>query len=462
MSSDAGARLDGAEPAIEMVGLGKRYEIYDRPHHRLLQTMLRGRRNFCREFWALADVTLSVNRGETVGVIGRNGSGKSTLLQLVAGTLTPTTGMVRTRGRIAALLELGSGFNPEFTGRENVYLNGAILGVARREMEEAFPAIEAFAGIGEFIDQPVKIYSSGMVVRLAFSVAVHVTPEILIVDEALAVGDTAFQSKCLDRIRRIQESGVAILLVSHAANTVIEFCDRAAYLDAGRLIAVGSCREIVERYTNDIVSSYGGTPLAPASPGVRSDPEMPVAASLEARENAPRPATEIVNVSLLDEGGRDKVVFGYGERVRVRVEVVFHEPNQAPCFGIQLKSIDDIALWACTTRAMGLKPAAGEAGKRGVFEWLLSTHLGGARYVVALGCGSVATGEYIPHSRMHYAAHFDVLPRPRHGTGWLEPSAIFVDAGISGSAALAPSWPLAPPTVGRRESGNALPSETAR
>lgn len=433
MSNDAGVRFDGAEPAIEMVGLGKRYEIYDRPHHRLLQTILRGRRNFYREFWALSDVTLSVNRGETVGVVGRNGSGKSTLLQLVAGTVTPTTGVVRTRGRIAALLELGSGFNPEFTGRENVFLNGAILGVARREMEEAFPAIEAFAGIGEFIDQPVKIYSSGMVVRLAFSVAVHVTPEILIVDEALAVGDTAFQSKCLDRIRRIQESGVAILLVSHSVNTVIEFCDRAAYLDAGRLVAVGRCREIIERYSNDMISSSGGTPLKPRSRHALMDIEE-APATLASGEGAQRATTEIIDVSLLDEDGQPKLAFGQGERLRVRVEVAFHEANEAPCFGVQLKSVDDIVLWACTTQVMDLKLAPRGAGTRAVYEWSLNAHFGGGRYVVALGCGSLETGSYQTHSRMYYAAHFDVLPQPRRGRGWLEPLAAFADKGPIGAS----------------------------
>jgi lipopolysaccharide transport system ATP-binding protein len=229
--------LSDAPPAIEVSGLAKRYEVYRKPHHRLLQTVLRGRHAFYQEFWALRDVSLSVRRGETLGIIGRNGSGKSTLLQLVAGTLNPTAGSVRARGRVAALLELGSGFNHEFTGRENVYLNGAILDIPRREMDRAFPAIEKFADIGEFIDQPVKTYSSGMMVRLAFAVAVHVTPDVLIVDEALSVGDTAFQSKCLDRIRRMQEDGVAIMLVSHSANTIIEFCDRAAYLDRGRLAA---------------------------------------------------------------------------------------------------------------------------------------------------------------------------------------------------------------------------------
>ena len=176
----------------------------------------------------------------------------------MAGTLAPTAGTVLARGRVAALLELGSGFNPEFTGRENAFLNGAILGIPRRDMAASMRAIERFADIGEFIDQPVKTYSSGMLVRLAFAVAVHVTPDVLIVDEALAVGDTAFQSKCLERIRAMQRSGVAIVLVSHSANAVIEFCDRAVYLDGGRMVADGEPRAVLERYSNDVVSREGG------------------------------------------------------------------------------------------------------------------------------------------------------------------------------------------------------------
>jgi lipopolysaccharide transport system ATP-binding protein len=241
------------EAAIVVRGLGKRYEMYERPHHRLLQTLLRGRRNFFREFWALRNVNFQIARGETVGIVGRNGSGKSTLLQLITGTLSPTEGAVDVHGRIAALLELGSGFNPEFTGRENVFLNGAILGISRREMQAALPSIEEFAQIGDFIDQPVKVYSSGMMVRLAFAVAIHVTPNILLVDETLAVGDVAFQSKCLDRIRRLQEGGTAILLVSHSPNTIIEFCSRAVYLDRGTVVNIRPCRDVLEKYENDLV-----------------------------------------------------------------------------------------------------------------------------------------------------------------------------------------------------------------
>lgn len=424
------ASLDSAEPAvareptdfaIETAGLGKRYEIYDRPHERLLQTLLRGRRTFYREFWALSDVTLAVKRGETVGLIGRNGSGKSTLLQLVAGTLTPTTGTVRTRGRVAALLELGSGFNPEFTGRENVYLNGAILGIGRREMDKAFGAIEAFADIGDFIDQPVKSYSSGMTVRLAFAVAVHVTPDILIIDEALAVGDTAFQSKCLARIRQMQRSGVAILLVSHSPNTIVEFCDRAAYLDRGRLVASGSCREILEHYANDVMASEQAVPKAEPS-------DRPPEATNRAipRPMGPLPATEIVGVAVSDESGAPRQAFGHGDRVHVRIDIAFHRDNPAPCFGLQIKSTDDIVLWTATTQLMGMTLAPMPAGAHGSYEWRLTANVGGGRYVLAVGAGDVVSGSYVRHSRMHYGGHFDIVPEPRRGAGWLEPAASFV------------------------------------
>ena len=261
----ASAETDPSEVLIEVRDLGKRYEIYAQPRDRLLQSIFRGRRQFFQEFWALADLSFDVRRGETVGIIGRNGSGKSTLLQLIAGTLTPTTGAVHVRGRIAALLELGSGFNPEFSGRENVFLNGAILGLQRSEIEARLPAIVGFSGLEEFIDRPVKTYSSGMLMRLAFSVAVNVEPDILIIDEALAVGDIAFQLKCIERLERLTKSGVTLLFVSHDTGLVKTFCQRALYLERGRLRAKGTPDVVTELYALDIRQAEGaqvGRPVA--------------------------------------------------------------------------------------------------------------------------------------------------------------------------------------------------------
>jgi lipopolysaccharide transport system ATP-binding protein len=242
--------------AVRAQDLGKCYHIYDRPQDRLKQAIVpRMQRllrhppsRYYRDFWALRQVSFEIGHNETVGIVGRNGSGKSTLLQLICGTLTPTTGQVEVSGRIAALLELGSGFNPDFTGRENVYLNAALLGLSREQTEARFDAIAAFADIGPFLDQPVKTYSSGMAVRLAFAVAVHTDPDILVVDEALSVGDELFQRKCYARIEAMKEAGATILFVTHSGATVVELCDRAILLEAGELLAMDDPRRIIAAY----------------------------------------------------------------------------------------------------------------------------------------------------------------------------------------------------------------------
>jgi lipopolysaccharide transport system ATP-binding protein len=254
MSSEVGYVVDPEiiapaveETVISINGVGKSYAMYDSPSHRLWQGIFGRRKKFYHEFWALRGVTLDIKRGETVGIVGRNGSGKSTLLQIIAGTLTPTEGTITVNGRVAALLELGSGFNPEFTGRENVYLNAAILGLKRHEIDARLQSILDFADIGEFIDQPVRSYSSGMVVRLAFAVIVHVDADILIIDEALAVGDAFFSQKCMRFLREFQKRGT-LLFVSHDAAAVTNLCARALWLQSGQPRMLGSSQEIVESY----------------------------------------------------------------------------------------------------------------------------------------------------------------------------------------------------------------------
>lgn len=245
---------DGVRIRVE--GLSKRYEMYSQPSDRLKQMLLprvqravrRTPHAYFKEFWALRDVSFDVRRGETIGIVGRNGSGKSTLLQMICGTLQPTLGHISVDGRISALLELGAGFNPEFTGRENILLSGLVYGIPEAEIRKRFDEILDFAGIGDFIDQPVKTYSSGMYVRLAFAVAINVSPDLLVVDEALAVGDEAFQRKCLARIDSIRDSGATVLFVSHSAGTVVELCDRAILLDAGELLMEGTPKAVVTTY----------------------------------------------------------------------------------------------------------------------------------------------------------------------------------------------------------------------
>lgn len=251
--------MSSDEIAICVDSLGKCYQIYDRPQDRLKQSVVpRIRRalgwpasSYSREFWALRNVSFEVRRGETIGIIGRNGSGKSTLLQIICGTLTPTTGSVRTSGRVAALLELGAGFNPEFTGRENVYLNGSVLGLSRTELDARFEAITAFADIGEFIDQPVKTYSSGMYVRLAFAVIAHVDADVLVIDEALAVGDVFFAQKCMRFLRKFMERGT-VIFVSHDTAAVQNLCNRAIWLEHGSVRFTGSAKDAAAGYLESL------------------------------------------------------------------------------------------------------------------------------------------------------------------------------------------------------------------
>lgn len=250
MSSKDKGRTD---VVLSVRNISKCFEMYEKPAHRLYQTLCAGRKKFYKEFWALRDISFDIHRGECVGIIGRNGAGKSTLLQIITGTLAPTTGTIETRGRIAALLELGSGFNPEFTGRENVYLNASILGLTKQEIDARYNRIVAFADIGDFINQPVKTYSSGMMVRLAFAVIAHVDADILIVDEALSVGDAYFQQKCMRFMRKFMEEHT-VLFVSHDTGAVNGFCQKGILLKRGQIEMQGAAKDITQHYLKELYS----------------------------------------------------------------------------------------------------------------------------------------------------------------------------------------------------------------
>lgn len=328
MSSDASSINASGEAVVSLVNVGKCYRIYDKPHHRLVQGLVGRRRSLYREYWALKDINLEIQKGESIGIIGRNGSGKSTLLQLICGTVAPTSGHVNVSGRIAALLELGAGFNPEFTGRENAYMNAAILGLNHQEINDRFERIEAFAEIGRFMDQPVKTYSSGMYVRLAFSVAIHVDPKLLIVDEALAVGDARFQIKCLNRIKSLRESGVTILYVSHDVSSVRTLCDRAVWLDSGSLRLSGSVFPVTAQYMEylfDTAETPVDLPTAPTAGAAAGESEI-----LERT----RPVNHwgshlgcVKSAGIFDSAGERRDAFHDRELLEVRV--VFHVPPGA-------------------------------------------------------------------------------------------------------------------------------------
>jgi len=286
--------------------------------------MLPGAKPRHTDFWALQDISFEVESGEMLGLVGPNGCGKSTLLQIVSGILQPTTGRVVTRGRIAALLELGAGFNPEFTGRENVYLNGELLGLSRAEIDKSMPSIEAFAEIGEFIERPVKEYSSGMYVRLAFSTAIHVDPEILIVDEALAVGDAVFANRCVRKFQELRERKVTVLFVSHDLGLVKQLSDRAILLYRGRIEAQGR--------PSDVINRYIGLVLEKQEPAERKDER--IRASFRHGDGA----SEILEVQLLNARGEPALSVASGEPVTVRVRSRFHQARRDPMVGLLIRT----------------------------------------------------------------------------------------------------------------------------
>lgn len=260
---------DDRDVVLRTNGVSKCYHVYKRPQDRLRQFFVRKDRKLYEEFWALRDVSLEVKRGETLGIVGKNGAGKSTLLQLIVGTVKPTAGDVTVNGRVTALLELGSGFHMDFTGRENIYVAGALLGLGREEIDERMERIEAFADIGEFLDRPVKTYSKGMFARLSFSVYANLDPDIFIVDEALAVGDARFRHKCMYRFRQMQEQGVSILYVSHDAPSMKHICDRVVWLDKGEMREQGASNRVVDAYLTDL---FHGDAIK--SKDVESNPEQ--------------------------------------------------------------------------------------------------------------------------------------------------------------------------------------------
>ncbi|MDI1230202.1 MAG: ABC transporter ATP-binding protein [Methylobacter sp.] len=303
--------------AISVKNLGKCYQLYNQPHDRLKQFLWRGRRQYFREFWALRDVSFEVMPGEVLGIIGRNGSGKSTLLQLVCGTLTPTSGEVAVKGRVAALLELGAGFNPEFSGRENVFMSAAIMGLSSKEIEARYEDIVDFSGIRDFIDQPVKTYSSGMYVRLAFSVAINVDPDILVIDEALSVGDGEFARKSFDRIRDMKKAGKTILFCSHSLYQVEAFCDRVLWLDHGDIKLFGNPQETVQGYS---ISLLGGAETESAAPLTTSPSAI----------TAPKGYARLCHVEVSLDGEIGSVLRGRPDENDLSIRLQFESDPQLP------------------------------------------------------------------------------------------------------------------------------------
>jgi lipopolysaccharide transport system ATP-binding protein len=425
-------------PAIAARGLAKSYLVYPRPADRLLQAVqprvaraaarlglpLLRERSYHGVFEALAPLDLEVRRGETVGIIGRNGSGKSTLLQLICGTLTPSAGAVRTHGRVAALLELGSGFNPEYTGIENVFLNASILGLPREAVQARLPAILAFADIGDAVHQPVKTFSSGMAMRLAFAVAAHVDADVLVVDEALAVGDAAFQQKCLRWFARFREAG-AVLFCSHDMGAVMAFCDRVVWLDKGRLRMEGEARAVCEAYTafaqaEAMGLGEGAVRLAkPAAPPPAADAAAApvVREQLDESQSFGSGDAEILSARLLAADGSELGLIRGDEEVELRVRVRARRPVESLILGFHVKDRRGVAVLGDNTfHATRAAPPALAPGEEvvGRFRFRLPWLMSGRYFLTA----SAAAGTLQNHVQLHWvddALFFDVVSPHTNG-----------------------------------------------
>lgn len=335
-------------PVVDFRNISKAYPIYRSPVQRLKEILSLGRVSFHEDFWALRDVSFAIERGETFCILGQNGSGKSTLLQIVAGILQPNSGTAQVRGRVAALLELGSGFNPEFTGRNNVYLNAAILGLNRAQIDAKYPLIEQFAEIGNFIDQPVKTYSSGMLVRLAFAVAIHVDPEILLVDEALAVGDVYFRQRCMRKIHELRASGVTIIFVSHATADVKAIGDRAMWLDGGRICEIGDTESVVTKYLAAMLekdSVYREHREEPVAEALAASGSCDVFQAPEFIDDIPNVdhrfgdgRARIIGIAILDHAGRPLPQLRPLSEIVLRISVRALENIEAPVVGFMMRN----------------------------------------------------------------------------------------------------------------------------
>jgi lipopolysaccharide transport system ATP-binding protein len=423
-----------AEIAISLQNISKRYKRYSHPVERLKELLLPSR-NYAQEFWALRNLSFEIKQGETVGIVGRNGAGKSTLLQIICGTLTPSSGDVQVNGRVAALLELGAGFNAEFTGRENVYMNGAIMGLSKRELDDRFDNIVGFADIGDFVDQPVKTYSSGMYIRLAFAAAIHIEPDILIVDEALAVGDMFFQAKCMARMKQMIDDGVTVLFVSHDTSSVKSLCSKALLLHHGELVDYGSSDEVVENYFSMKVKEEQTIQVKELehqkdltrqhileacedvdnadlwSHAIANNQAFQKRASFSRIQNG---KASFVNILLLNNKGEEINTVDYEQIVTLRMFIEISEDLPILAFGYHIRDrngVDIVYSDSCIEEKCLVEP---KKGHRYIADWKFKVSLTQGLYNIAcvlsvpidLEIGQVDFCDFVPLS-----AQFAMTPR---------------------------------------------------
>ena len=456
---------NGSRPAIEIDHVGKIYKLYNRPSDRLRESLGLTRKKLSREHHALSDVSFEVKKGETVGIIGTNGAGKSTLLKIITGVVSPTAGEVRADGRISALLELGAGFNMEYSGMENIYLNGTMMGFSDDEIESRMDSILSFADIGEFVHQPVKTYSSGMFVRLAFAIAINIDPEILIVDEALSVGDVFFQAKCYRKFEEFKREGKTILFVSHDLSSINRYCDRVVLLDHGTKLAEGSPKEMVDLYKQLIVrknraagsgagerqtesgrQSGAGKQPGRADHGKSSGSEgqsdhadrsklagaagetdqasgaergfasgddgirwiLPGEKNAETLEYGDRRG-EMLGYCILDENGVETDVIEKGTRFTIKVRVRFHEPVIQPIFAYTFKDMRGTEITGTNTLFEKIPVPPQKAGDTVVVTYVQQMDLQGGEYLISFGLTGYEDGEFVVYHRLYDVCSITVM-----------------------------------------------------
>lgn len=400
-------------PAVRIDRLTKTYKLYQSPRDRLKEAFHPGGKVYHRPFDALHGLSLDIAPATTVGIIGRNGSGKSTLLQCICGIVPATSGSVEVNGRIAALLELGAGFNPEFSGRDNLFINAGILGLSREQTEQRLEDILDFADIGDYIDQPVRSYSSGMYVRLAFAIAIHVDPEILIVDEALAVGDVHFQARCFEKFHQFREQGVTVIFVTHDLNMVTRYCDHAYLLSRGRLVMQGEPRQVVAAY-RQIESGHEPADRESVNkgPGESTTIDQEAAHLFELNPYETRYGNNkatIITGGLNDPDGLPSQILHTGEETEIWMRVRFEQAISEPVFAFTIKDVRGTDIAGTNTHFMDLKTGNFEPGEEVTIRFKQTLTLNAADYLLSLGCVSLQGSEIEIYDRRHDYISFQVV-----------------------------------------------------
>ncbi len=404
-----------SETAIRVADVTKIYKLYDNPKDRLKESLGLTRKKCYQEHYALNHINFEVKKGETVGIIGTNGSGKSTMLKLITGVLTPSSGEIQVDGRISALLELGAGFNMEYTGIENIYLNGTMIGFSRNEIDEKMQEILDFADIGEFVHQPVKSYSSGMFVRLAFAVAININPEILIVDEALSVGDVFFQAKCYRKFEEFKQQGKTILFVSHDLGSITKYCDRAILLNKGEKIFEGTPKETVDIYKKVLVNQFEPSELETDEDAnditkfsKDKDWKKSIQVNPELIEYGEKSA-EIIDYALLDENGLITNTFMKGTGFSVRMKIQAHKEVKEPIFAFTIKNLQGIELTGTNTTYEKVQVPPMEPGDIREVTFTQRLDLQGGEYLVSLGCTGYQDGDFQVFHRLYDVCSLTVI-----------------------------------------------------